>query len=65
MSMLYPMCMLLQCTCCSADRRPALLYRDVIDPALMAQDIWQAVAIVHGYSRINATRTSLNFQVPP
>jgi hypothetical protein len=41
--------------------------RDVIDPALLAQSAYVAMAVQHGYTRINATRTSLTLQVrhPP
>ncbi len=37
--------------------------RDVIDPALLAQSSYEAMAVQHGYSRINASRTALTLQV--
>lgn len=36
---------------------------DVIDPALLTQDIYAAFAMQHGYMRVNATRTTLHIQV--
>jgi len=36
---------------------------DVVDPAVLTQDIYAAFAIQHGYMRVNATRTSLHIQV--
>lgn len=38
-------------------------FRDVIDPAVLAQSAYVAVAVQHGYARVNATRTSLTLQV--
>ena len=38
---------------------------DVVDPALLTQDIYAAFAMQHGYMRVNATRTSLHIQVHP
>ena len=38
---------------------------DVMDPALLTQDIYAAFAMQHGYMRVNATRTSLQIQVCP
>ncbi|KAL3138574.1 hypothetical protein ABBQ32_006345 [Trebouxia sp. C0010 RCD-2024] len=35
---------------------------DVIDPALLTQDIYAAFAMQHGYMRVNATRTTLHIQ---
>jgi hypothetical protein len=37
---------------------------DVVDPAVLTQDIYSAFAIQHGYLRVNASRTSLHIQVP-
>ena len=36
---------------------------DVLDPALLSQSLYTTVAIAHGYSKMNVTRTSLSFQV--
>ena len=36
---------------------------DVVDPAVLTQDIYSAFAIQHGYLRVNASRTSLHIQV--
>ena len=36
---------------------------DVVDPALLTQDIYAAFAMQHGYMRVNASRTSLHIQV--
>ena len=38
---------------------------NVIDPALLTQDIYAAFAMQHGYMRVNATRTTLQIQVWP
>lgn len=38
---------------------------DVVDPALLTQDIYAAFAMQHGYMRVNATRTTLHIQVHP
>lgn len=38
---------------------------DVVDPALLTQDIYAAFAMQHGYMRVNASRTSLHIQVNP
>lgn len=35
---------------------------DVVDPAVLTQDIYSAFAIQHGYLRVNASRTSLHIQ---
>ena len=34
-----------------------------MDPAMLAQNTYAAIAVQHGYARINATRTSLTVQV--
>ena len=36
---------------------------DVLDPALLSQSLYTTVAVAHGYSKMNVTRTSLPFQV--
>ena len=36
---------------------------DVLDPALLSQSLYTTVAVAHGYSKMNVTRTSLSFQV--
>ena len=36
---------------------------DVLDPALLSQSLYTTVAMAHGYSKMNVTRTSLSFQV--
>lgn len=35
---------------------------DVLDPALLSQNLYTTVAVAHGYSKMNVTRTALSFQ---